>query len=130
MSNMDSTDFRAQFTEFEDQTRYTDASINTWLTVAVMLVNADRFGPLTDYAVGLVAAHHLVIAFKDSAASSAGGVPGAITGPTSSKSVDKVSVSYDTGAVSLDSAGFWGMSSYGLRYLTMARTFGAGGFQV
>ena len=127
---MDPTAFRAQFTEFGDETRYPDSSIQTWLTVSTMLVNADRFGLLTDTAIGLVTAHHIAIASKDSVASTAGGAPGAITGPTASKSVDKVSVSYDTSSVALDDAGFWGLTSYGLRFLTFARMFGAGGFQV
>ncbi|WP_429498951.1 DUF4054 domain-containing protein [Robbsia andropogonis] len=127
---MDVPSFREQFPEFSDTSLYPDAWISPWLTVAVMLVNADRFGELTDYAVALVAAHHLVIASKDAKAAMAGGVPGAITGPTASKSVDKVSVSYDTSAVKLEDAGFWGMSSYGLRFFTLCNMFGAGGFQL
>ena len=127
---MNVAQFRTEFPEFTDTTRYPDSSVTAWLTGAVSLVNADRWGVLADLGQALVAAHHLVIGARDQQAAAVGGVPGTMTGPQSSKSVDKVSASYDTGAASLEGGGFWNLTSYGVRYLTLARTMGAGGFQI
>ncbi|MBV8159131.1 MAG: DUF4054 domain-containing protein [Dyella sp.] len=122
--------FRQDFPEFNDTTKYPDATVQLWLTVSISLVNPDRWGVLTDQGIELVTAHHLALAKRDQDAAAAGGTPGEVKGPTSSKSVDKVSVSYDTGAVTLQDAGFWNQTTYGVRFLTIARAMGAGGLQL
>ncbi|MBN9359824.1 DUF4054 domain-containing protein [Herbaspirillum huttiense] len=127
---MDSATFRQHFPEFEDAGIYPDAQVTFWLTVAENLVNRVRWGGLADQGVELVTAHHLVLARRDELATSVGGVPGLMTGPQSSKSVDKVSASYDTNAATVDGAGFWNLTTYGVRYASLAKLFGAGGLQV
>jgi len=124
------TQFRSDFPEFANTAVYPDALVQTWLTVAASLVNGSRWMELTNVGIELVTAHHLVLSLRDQTAASVGGVPGIMTGPTSAKSVDKVSTSYDTGAAALDGAGFWSLSSYGIRYLSLARMMGAGGMQI
>jgi hypothetical protein len=120
---------RLDFPEFSDTTKYPDSLVQMWLTVAQSLVNASRWMELTNIGIELVTAHHLVLSARDEMASASGGVPGTMTGPQASKAVDKVSVSYDTGAASLEDGGFWNLTSYGVRYLTLARMMGAGGLQ-
>jgi hypothetical protein len=127
---MDSATFRQDFPEFGDTGVYTDAQVTFWLTVAENLVNRERWGGLADQGVELVTSHHLVLARRDELASSVGGVPGLMTGPQSSKSVDKVSASFDTGSATVDGAGFWNLTTYGVRYASLAKLFGAGGLQV
>lgn len=122
--------FRQDFPEFGNTTTYPDSSVSFWMTIAVSLVNPDRWGVLTDQGIELVTAHHLVLAQRDQAAAAVGGAPGEMKGPTASKSVDKVSVSYDTGAVALSDGGFWNLTTYGVRFLTIARAMGAGGMQL
>jgi len=122
--------FRSDFPEFRDTTVYPDSEVTLWMTVATSLVNARRWMELTDIGIELVTAHHLVLGKRDQDASDAGGTPGEVKGPTTSKSVDKVSVGYDSGAATLTDAGFWNLSVYGIRYLTLARSMGAGGLQV
>jgi hypothetical protein len=124
------TQFRTDFPEFANTAIYPDSMVQAWLTVAASLVNATRWAELANIGMELVTAHHLVLGARDQNSAAVGGVPGLMTGPTSAKSVDKVSTSYDTGAASLDGAGFWSLSSYGIRYLTLARMFGAGGLQI
>ncbi|MGK2829238.1 DUF4054 domain-containing protein [Ralstonia pseudosolanacearum] len=118
---------RSDFPEFASTATYPDALINVWLTVAALLVNPSRWSELTNLGIELVTAHHLVMSQRDQAAAAVGGVPGEVKGPTASKSVDKVSISYDAGAAMLSDAGFWALSSYGIRFLTLARAMGAGG---
>lgn len=120
---------RSDFPEFANVTTYPDSLVNTWLTVAASLVNASRWMELTNIGIELVTAHHLVLSARDQMAATVGGVPGVMTGPTSAKAIDKVSTSYDTGAATLENAGFWALSSYGVRFLTLARMMGAGGYQ-
>lgn len=126
---MDIAKFRNDFPEFADPTKYSDTQVALWLSVAGHLVNAERWGPLMDLALGLVAAHHLVLGARDVQAAEVGGVPGQMTGPQSSKSVDKVSASYDTGAATIDGAGFWNLTSYGVRFVTLSKSIGAGPLQ-
>ncbi|MBY4674292.1 DUF4054 domain-containing protein [Burkholderia multivorans] len=127
---MDVSQFRQSFPEFNDTTTYPDALVQFWMTVAVSLVNADRWGDLTDLGIALVTAHHLALAVKDQKMAAVGGVPGQVSGPQSSKAVDKVSASYDTSAVAIKDGGFWNATMYGVRYLSLAMMMGAGGMQL
>lgn len=122
--------FRQDFPEFADASIYTDSQVMLWLGVSLLLVNECRWGDLYNLGIELVTAHHLAIAMRDQTAAAVGGVPGTMTGPLASKSVDKVSASYDTSAATLDNAGFWALTSYGMRFLTLARMMGAGGLQL
>jgi hypothetical protein len=125
-----SAQLRSDFPEFANTTIYPDSLVNMWLTVANSLVNASRWAELTNLGLELVTCHHLAMSAQDQAVAAVGGVPGEVKGPTSAKSVDKVSASYDTAAVSLADQGFWGMSKYGIRFLSLARMIGAGGLQI
>ena len=126
---MNPTQFRLDFPEFADSIQYPDSLIAFWLGVAASLVNASRWMELTNLGLELVTAHHLVLSARDELATATGGVPGELKGPTSSKSVDKVSISYDTSAATLSDAGMWNLTSYGVRFLGLARMMGAGGYQ-
>jgi hypothetical protein len=127
---VDVSQFRQSFPEFDDTTTYPDSVIQFWMTVAVSLVNAERWGDLTDLGIALVTAHHLALAVKDQKMAAVGGVPGQVSGPQSSKAVDKVSASYDTAAVAIKDGGFWNATMYGVRYLSLAMMMGAGGMQL
>ncbi|MBJ9624597.1 DUF4054 domain-containing protein [Burkholderia multivorans] len=127
---MDVSQFRQSFPEFDDTTTYPDSLVQFWMTVAVSLVNAERWGELTDLGIALVTAHHLALAVKDQEMAAVGGVPGQVTGPQSSKAVDKVSASYDTASVAIKDGGFWNATMYGVRYLSLAMMMGAGGMQL
>ncbi|MDR8873550.1 DUF4054 domain-containing protein [Burkholderia multivorans] len=127
---MDVSQFRQSFPEFNDTTTYPDSLVQFWMTVAVSLVNAERWGELTDLGIALVTAHHLALAVKDQKMAAVGGVPGQVSGPQSSKAVDKVSASYDTAAVAIKDGGFWNATMYGVRYLSLAMMMGAGGMQL
>lgn len=121
----------AQFrSDFPELASATDGQIQMWLDVGVLLVNAARWDELTNIGIELVAAHHLAIAMRDAKLAAAGGAAGGVSGPVSSKSVDKVSVSYNTSSTQYEGEAFWNMTAYGIRYLGLARMFGAGGIQL
>jgi hypothetical protein len=84
---------------------------------------------LLDEGLGLFVAHSLAVD-RVRVLAAAKGVPGAIKGPMTAQSVDKVRVSYDPSSVTLADAGYWGQSSYGIQLLGWARIVGAGGVQL
>lgn len=122
--------FRQAFPEFVDPAAYTDAAMNFWAGIAGKLLPADRWDDMLDSATQLFVAHHLVVGVRNQMTADAGGVPGEVKGVLASKTVDKVSMSYDTKSVGLEDAGFWNASIYGVRFLQLARMFGAGGIQL
>lgn len=118
--------FVGVFTEFADATAYPQSTVDFWMGQAAFQLNANRLRNSYDLAVMLFTAHNLVLGKRNSQAASAGGAPGQVTGPQTSKAVDKVSVSYDTGAVSYPGAGEWNATSYGQRLYRLLRAAGAG----
>jgi hypothetical protein len=124
--------FRADFPEFSDTTKYTSSEFSLWNMVAESLLGpaALRWDVLFDRGCELVIAHHLAIAARNQQAAAAGGIPGEVVGPASAKSVDKVSVSRDVGAVTTEGGAFWNMTSYGVQFMTYVRLMGAGPIQL
>lgn len=127
---MDVAKFRQDFPEFADTTAYPDAEVTFFSGLAEQLLPECRWGSVWPYAVALFTAHQLVIARRNQQTGAAGGAPGGVSGPMTSKAVDKVSVSYDAAAVTLEDGGFWNMTTYGIQLLQLARMFGAGGVQL
>lgn len=127
---MDVAKFRQDFPEFADTTVYTDGQVSFFGTLAESLLPECRWGSLWPYGVALFTAHQLALAARSQKTAAAGGAPGAVTGPMTAKSVDKVSASYDAGAVTLDDGGFWNATTYGTQLLFYARMIGAGGVQL
>lgn len=122
--------FRADFPEFGSTSTFPNSGIQFWLDFSYNFLNASRWGKSLDIGAELFAAHNLAIEAKAQAAASAGGIPGEQTGPVNSKSVDKVSIGYDTGAGIQPDAGHWNLTVYGTRFIRMVRMFGAGPIQV
>ena len=127
---MDATQFRQDFPEFADTTKYPDSSVNLWLTLAGKTLAEDRWCDYLDIGTELFVAHNLALAAVNQLFASVGGAPGQIKGPVTSKSVDKVSVGYDSGAVALQDGGFFNLTTYGIQFLQYARMVGTGGIQL
>ncbi|MCX5495375.1 DUF4054 domain-containing protein [Kaistia dalseonensis] len=122
--------FRADFPEFASIVTYPDAMVAFWLTTAAKLLSIDRWAELLDLGTELFIAHNLALGARDQKAAVAGGIGGSSAGLVASKAVDKVSVSYDTGAAAIEGAGAWNLTTYGTRYIQLARMIGAGGLQL
>jgi hypothetical protein len=117
---------RALYPEFGDTTKYPDTSINEWLRVAARMLDAGRWGDLLDFGVTLFVCHRIALAGIRAKAAAAGGAPGTSSGVVSSKSVDKVSISYDVATSSEEGGGHWNLTDYGKEWLRQARIVGAG----
>jgi len=124
------SDFRRDFPQFSDDTKYPDAVIEFRLNLADMLIDGSAMGNMFPYLAELFVAHYMVLNAADTAAGALGGAGGATSGVVASKSVDKVSVSYDNSATLNDDAGFWNFSRYGAEFWQLLMLFGYGGIQL
>ncbi len=114
-------DFIAAFPAFSDATKYPQASFTFWLGVAGLRLDANRWGDYLDYGSQLFIAHNLATAGRAGA--------GTVTGPTSAKSIDKLSKSMDVSAVTIEGAGDWNSTTYGIQFYQLMLMMGSGGMQ-
>lgn len=125
------SDFRTAFPQFSDTTRYPDTQIQFRLNLAYVLLSEKTMGKdLFPYFVQLFVAHYMVLWVADDRAIATGGTGGVSGGVASAKSVDKVSVSYDTGATLNSDAGFWNYTRFGAEFWQLIMMFGIGGIQL
>ncbi|WP_434462857.1 DUF4054 domain-containing protein [Serratia plymuthica] len=122
--------FRTDFPEFNDKTRYPDTAVNFYLNQADTILNQDVLGDQFVYLAELFTAHYTELRGRALASAAAGGVSSAGSGIASSKSVDKVSVSYDNSGTINPDAGFWNKTGYGQEFFWWWSMFGAGGRQI
>jgi hypothetical protein len=123
-------EFRTEFPEFSDSSKYTTAQITFWGTFAEKMVPQDQWGDTWQMGVKLFVAHELVLASQNAKAGKIGGVPGSTGGIPNAKTVGSVSVSYDSASVSEIGAGFWNLTNYGKQLWRLAQMFGAGCIQL
>jgi hypothetical protein len=124
------SDFRRDFPQFTDTAKYPDAVIQFRLSLADTLMDGSAMGEMFPYLVELFVAHYMVLYSSDTSAGSLGGAGGSTSGVVASKSVDKVSVSYDNSSTLSADAGFWNFSRYGAEFWQMLQYFGYGGIQL
>lgn len=123
--------FRTDFPQFADTTKYPDAQVQFRLNLADMLMSASLYGStMFPYVVELYVAHYMALFAQDQRSTAAGGSGGNASGVQLSKSVDKVSVSYDNSMTLNPDAGFWNNTRYGAEFYQLATMFGAGGRQL
>lgn len=122
--------FRRDFIEFSDSTDYANSTISYYLTLAGKLMDTNRWGDLYDDGVNLFIAHNIALERRAIQTAANDGIPGQSGGITSSKSVDKVSISYDTASAAELDAGHWNLTIYGTRYIRLARMIGMGPVQI
>jgi hypothetical protein len=121
--------FRADFPEFASTTDYPDGQINMWLVVAQTSLSPARWGNMLTVGIALFIAHNIVQSKQAQDTVAAGGTPGDAVGPITSETPGAVAISYDSAAITLKDGGNYNATSYGQRFLYLARLRGAGGFQ-
>lgn len=124
-------EFRSDFPEFANTAVYPDTTITFYLSLADTVLDQDKHGDQFIYLSELFTAHYAELRGKVAAgAAASGSVNTSGGGVVSSKSVDKVSVSYDTSGVVNPDAGFWNNTGYGREFYYWWSMFGAGGRQL
>lgn len=138
--------FRLDFPEFANTTTFPASAVAYWIALARQLMSTGRWGSsaadpwpssgtipdrtLYDLGVSLFVAHNLVLEAITQRTVTGGGLPGGISGAVQSKSVDKVSISYDVTAGLTPGAGHWNLTIYGMRLLHLINMIGAGPVQL
>lgn len=122
--------FRATFRAFSDPEIYPSSLISFYLELAYIMLPAPRWMKLWDYGAQLFVAHHLALEAKAQREAEAGGIPGSTIGPVGSKSAGPVSLSMDTNVAAEAGAGFWNLTTYGMRFYRLVRLVGIGGIQL
>jgi len=101
------------------------------INLADVLLSESRFGEaIFPCVVGLYVAHYLYLYAADMRGVAVGTSGGSNSGVQTSKSVDKVSVSYDASATLDPNAGFWNNSRYGSEFWEYLMIFGTGAIQL
>lgn len=122
--------FRTNFPAFANTAQYPAPVIEFYLGLAYSLLNASRWNSSLDYGAQLFVAHNLFLERKAQVEAKKGAPPGTAAGPVSSKSAGPVSIAWDTGSAAEPNAGHWNNSTYGQRYIRIARLMGMGGAQL
>jgi len=122
--------FRTDFPQFNNSTLYPDTQVQFRLNLADIQLDQNRLGRLFPYLVELFVAHYLTLQAGDNRSAALGRAGGSSSGIVSSKSVDKVSVSYDNASTLNPDAGFWNNTRYGAEFYQTICMFGAGGRQL
>ena len=134
--------FRTDFQQsFGSLSAFPNDSVAYWLAIAGLLLNTQYWGigsttasspPTTmlDFATELFVAHNLALEQQSAKAAATGGTPGTTVGVVTSKAVGSVSLGYDVQAVVELDGGFWNQTTYGQRFLRLARMVGSGPVQI
>lgn len=127
---VDAAQFRVDLPEFASTTVYPDSGVTFWLAIAYKLLRPEAWVDVLDFGAELFVAHNLAIEGLNQKAAAGGGAPGANVGAASQKTIDKVSVSYDTTAGLEPGAGHWNLTNYGTRFYRLMMLAGMGGRQI
>lgn len=123
--------FRIDFAEFASTTTYPDSAVNFWINLGTLLLNACQWADILDTGIELFAAHNLALEQLAANAGASGGVPGLAGGIAASKTVDKLSITYDTKiGIGPEDAGQFNMTTYGRRFWWLMNMAGMGPTQM
>jgi len=135
----DPATFRSHFPEFADTTVYPDTQVQWYLNLGGAMARQSRWCDLRQMGCELVCAHFLALRhyalLKTIPSGMVDGVsiptsvPGLASGLMQSKSVSKVSVSYNVDVTAIEGAGPWNYTVYGQQYYWWLNIIGAPGFE-
>ncbi|EKQ3556062.1 DUF4054 domain-containing protein [Salmonella enterica] len=120
--------FRADFPQFDNRQLYPDSQVAFRLAFADRMLNEKRLAEWFPYMACLVVAHYLTLYPRSARSAALGSVD--TPGVVNSKSVDKVSIGYDTASTLNPDGGFWNRTTYGAEFYQTLLLFGAGGRQL
>lgn len=132
------TQFVGDFPEFSNTAPFPQSAFNYYLRFSCLMLTPVWGGPaapgdpLEMYDIGteMFIAHNLVLEAMNNKSVAVGGIPGLTKGVVSSESPGQVTVTYDTNAGIEIDAGHWNLTTYGIRFVGMARLLGAAPMQV
>lgn len=128
---MDIAQFRLDFPQFSDDTKYTDSMCTFWSKRGESVNSPDVF-PSDVYKelIELYTAHYIVLQYKDIFTSNIGGIPMGESGAMSEKDQGKVRYQFDTSGAAAVNGGQFNMTEYGRQYLQLRNIYAKGGFLI
>ena len=143
-------DFTADYPEFADQTRFPESAVNYWIGIAYVLLTLPLYGTsfwdttpgpyippgqtlgrsIQDYGVELFTAHNLALEVQAQDASTLNATPGTVGGSITGRTVNGLTIVYDTAGSLEKDGGHYNLTTYGRRFLRMVKTVGALPIQV
>jgi len=117
--------FVQAFPEFDNAVLFPQTCFNFWASIAVQMLNQQRWGNQFQYAQMLFIAHNLALEAL-AMAGAPDGIPGLSRGVVSAEAGGSASASYDVAAATEKDASHWNLTIYGLRIKYMISMFGAG----
>jgi hypothetical protein len=126
----DLTQFRTDFPEFADSTKYPDSLVTFWSGIGVARMNPRRWGSLYDQGLELFTAHSISIARADQDQAAMGNTPGNSSGVIASQGAGPLSFSVDTKTSEVKDAQSFNLTTYGKEFYQLAMLVGIGGAQL
>lgn len=144
------SDFIQDYSEFSNQTRYPQSSVEYWIGIAYVLLTQPLYGTsfwdttpgpfiptgqtvgrsMQDFGVELFTAHNLALEVQADDAASLNAVPGTVGGSLTGRTVNGLTVVYDTAGSLEKDGGHYNLTTYGRRLLRMIKIVGALPIQV
>lgn len=121
---------RSVFPEFASAVKYPDEQVNFWLMYAAIFLPRHRWRQAIGLGTLLFVAHNLVLGGLAAAEGAKGAPPSMTVGPIVSKTVGDLTINYDAALGMLEQDGHWSMTSYGTRFVKLARQMGNGWVQI
>lgn len=121
----DVAQFRIDFAEFSDESKYSDGNILFWAGIAEVMLKQERWRELYTQGLSLFVAHNITLASQNTK-----GTPGTFAGAKQSKAVGAASASYDTASSAMVNGGPWNLTTYGKNLLQLSRMIGVGAVQL
>lgn len=122
--------FVTNFPAFADTENYPTPVVQFYIEIAYRLLNVYRWGSLYNFGIQLFVAHNLYLERLAQAQADTNAPAGGATGPVASKGAGPLSISWDTSSAAEENAGHYNDSTYGQRFIRLARLLGAGGLQL
>jgi hypothetical protein len=130
--------FISDLPEFSNATIFPQSAFSYYQNFATIMLTsvwgqpapAGQPNSLYDIGQEQFIAHNLVIEALNQKSVAVGGLPGLNKGAISGENAGQVSVSYDTSATLELDAGHWNLTTYGTRFLSVARMLGAQPMQI
>ena len=123
----DIAEFRLEFPEFTDVTKYPDTVILFWAHFGDRIMNIQRWGDFREDGLKLFVAHNITLWRQGYAIAAVGGIAGLGVGLASSESAGPLSYSMDYGSFLTAGAGEYNLTRYGLMYWRLVNIVGMGG---
>lgn len=128
---MDIAQFRLDFPQFDDDTKYTDEMCAMWSELAESLHSREVFPePAYTRLIELYTAHNISIQYKDIFTSMVGGIPTGDAGAMTVKDQGTVAYTFDGANAAIPNGGQYNVTDYGRQYLQLRNIYAKGCIQI